>query len=606
MGLDLLRTITFELRESNTTDEVLQFLAVAAYLKYNDADVFADLMRVNQEEFATLANKVFADEKFELVRSELLPDLDSTVKKIQDASYVTILKTLTESTPQAIIDAAYNVKFEVGRERVTATPDSINQLIVALADIQAGSTVLDPTMGIGNTLVETIKNQPAKIVGQEINPTAAAMAYINLAINGANNPQVYLGDSLIDPKYLANNMKYDRVVQEPLFGLRMGLEASNLLNNDPYKRFRFGTISRSSGDWAFVSNAVSSLNDSGKAILVLPNGTLFRNGPDRAIRKTMIDFDYIETIVSLPERMFTTMSIPTSIIVLNLNKQPEAKNKIQFIKVSEDQVTLLNRRERVLSPELIEKIVAAYQSKEMIEEFAINVDNADIKNADLSVAAYIVASKYQIDGQGITVDFKKLDAMNTKPLGSIADIGRGLNVLRDGENEAGKYKVIKISDIKDDGIDYDNLTRINGDGIRIENYLVEEGDLLLSIRGTTNKIGYVDQNGDNLTFNANMVRIRTKRKYDPEWLKLYLESPIGRVLLERISKGTMIRQLSIVDIKDIPVPDIDLKLQLQQVEDYHAEMDAIEAELATLKAREEATKNSFYTGIGVSDIFEVE
>lgn len=95
----------------------------------------------------------------------------------------------------------------------------------------------------------------------------------------------------------------------------------------------------------------------------------------------------------------------------------------------------------------------------------------------------------------------------------------------------------------------------------VDDYRVEKGDLLLSIRGTTNKIGMVDKDDDSLLFNANLIRIRANRTTGPEWLKIYLESPMAKVLLERISRGTTIRQISLQDLKNFPIPELTLEEQ---------------------------------------------
>ncbi|MGH2233375.1 N-6 DNA methylase, partial [Enterococcus faecalis] len=87
----------------------------------------------------------------------------------------------------------------------------------------------------------------------------------------------------------------------------------------------------------------------GKAVIVVPNGALCRCGADSVIRQFFLDYDLIETIISFPEGMFTGAIVPTSILVFNNNKEEMAEKRIQFIKVTEDMITIQNRRERILS-----------------------------------------------------------------------------------------------------------------------------------------------------------------------------------------------------------------------------------------------------------------
>lgn len=599
--------IANDFRGNVRVEEVSGLFAGLALLKFSNRNVIKNLVLQDKTALVHSLSELIESDSYGMLKG-LPMKIEGIISSIPDSKYRELLKATNEFEAKMLIEAALMIEIEgYGAKRqmgIVMTAQFINQLIVGLAGVEKGDYVLDPTMGTGGTLVEALKESPAKVVGQEINERIATLAFIKLIVYGADRSslEVYIGDSLANPHYLGSNRRYDKVIQVPPFGMRL----MQTLSDDVYGRFPFGPLTRSSGDWAFASNAISSLKvTGGKAVIVVPNGALFRSGPDSVIRQSILDYDLIETIISLPEGMFTGAIVPTSILVFNNNKEEMAEKRIQFIKVTEDMITIQNRRERILSEATVNQILEVYRTKEGVKYFSANVPLNEIRNADLSVDSYVVQDTYDIDGMEIKVDFHQFDEMDTIPLGKIANIGRGYNLTRSNEREDGDYQVIRISDISEEGINYDNLIRTTSEGARIDNYTVRKGDLLLSVRGTTNKVGLVDREQDKLLVNANLVRIRPLKGYLSEWLKLYFESPMSQILLERISKGTTIRQISIHDLRDFPIPKLTLEQQQQALNKYKEEMDEIERQLTDLKAKEHHVKRDFYNSMGIAEAFQI-
>lgn len=603
----LIWKIANDFRGNVRVEEVSGLFAGLALLKFSNRNVIKNLVLQDKTALVHSLSELIESDSYGMLKG-LPMKIEGIISSIPDSKYRELLKATNEFEAKMLIEAALIIEIEgYGAKRqmgIVMTAQFINQLIVGLAGVEKGDYVLDPTMGTGGTLVEALKESPAKVVGQEINEKIATLAFIKLIVYGADcsSLEVYIGDSLANPHYLGSNRRYDKVIQVPPFGMRL----MQTLSDDVYGRFPFGPLTRSSGDWAFASNAISSLKvTGGKAVIVVPNGALFRSGPDSVIRQSILDYDLIETIISLPEGMFTGAIVPTSILVFNNNKEEMAEKRIQFIKVTEDMITIQNRRERILSEATVNQILEVYRTKEEVKYFSANVPLNEIRNADLSVDSYVVQDTYDIDGMEIKVDFHQFDEMDTIPLGKIANIGRGYNLTRSNEREDGDYQVIRISDISEEGINYDNLIRTTSEGARIDNYTVLKGDLLLSVRGTTNKVGLVEREQDKLLVNANLVRIRPLKGYLSEWLKLYFESPMSQILLERISKGTTIRQISIHDLRDFPIPKLTLEQQQQALNKYKEEMDEIERQLTDLKAKEHHVKRDFYNSMGIAEAFQI-
>ena len=584
-----------EWRGTMSPFDMPSMLVACAYLKHKDDDFIKTLMLQDKLVFNKILEQEIGKERLISISSSFMEQVGEIISKLPDGMYRETLKAVNEYKPKDLMDSA----FDMMRLNGEVTSKSLNELLVKLAGVQEGDSVLDATVGSAGTLVAAIKYKPEVLVGQEINNELAIFAAINLIVNGASHSEIFVGDTLENAEYFGYG-KFNRVIQVPPFGYRISRD----LSNDD--RFKFGPLSRSVGDWAFVSNALSALKpEGGRAVIVVPNGALFRSGPDKIIRQSILDFDFIESVISLPNGMFSNTMIPTAILVLNTLKDEIAKKHVQFIKVSEDEVEVVNRRERVLPKELIEKIVTTFEKKESIEGFSKVVPLPEVRNADLVVESYVVQDSYTFDGLTINADFNKLDEIETIKLSQVATLSRGFNNTRSTESESGKYQVIRISDITEDGIQYDELVKVTSDVKNIDDYKASKGDLLLSIRGTTNKVGFVDKEDDSLLFNANLIRIRTKKDYDSEWLKIYLESPMAKVLLERISRGTTIRQISLADLRDFPVPVISLEQQQLAKQEYQIGIQEIQEELEKLRQKEYNIKRAFYQSLPIAEAFEM-
>jgi type I restriction enzyme M protein len=584
-------------------EEVIYLLGSIAYLKNKNLNVMKTLLFDEKARFIELLDQsIEEDEHFPEQSAKFLKVVKGVIETISDSNYREILRTATSFSEIEVINAAIEIQNKSEAYGDIVTPSTLNRLMVELADIQPGHVVVDPTMGSGSTLIETLQYQPSQVIGQEIDTVTALLGYIRLSLYKSVQSKVYIDDVLANPQYLQMG-KVERVVSVPPFAKRVTAD----LSNDSFGRFLFGKPAKNSADWAFVSNAISSLKAGGKAVLLLPDGALFRGGADKKIRESILNLDVLESVISLPSSVLGYGAIPISILVFNKEKAAEAEHKVQFIKVPEDSIITYNRREKVLSEEGLKKVISVYHAKEEQDNFSTIAGTKEIakNDADFLVSKYVVSKTYEIDGVKVDVDFDQLNDQNTIPLSEVASISRGFNVTANFESKKGEYQVIKISDITDEGIKYQHLTRVVAEGARVDNYVVKKGDLLLSVRGAVNKIGYVDHEVKKVLFNANLVRIRANKTYLPKWLEIYFASPMAKILLDRISNGTTVRQITIKDLQKLPVPIMTLEKQSQAVAKYEKEMQFLETERRLLAKKEANLKRSLYEDMGIQDAFKI-
>ena len=85
------------------------------------------------------------------------------------------------------------------------------------------------------------------------------------------------------------------------------------------ERFMLGVPPESNANYAFILTALSKQDE---AVFLLPNGVLSTNNKEeQAIKASLVEKNYLEAVISLPDRMFESTSIPTSLLIFNKKKQ---------------------------------------------------------------------------------------------------------------------------------------------------------------------------------------------------------------------------------------------------------------------------------------------
>lgn len=486
------------------------------------------------------------------------------------------------------------------------TPSFLNELIFQLADIESKDTVLDPTVGLGGTLLPILNQNPnQECFGQELNSETMAIAQIIFELSDARKTTIAQGDVLMNPQYVENGKltKFDKVLTIPPFGMRSNKKE---LNQDRFNRFPFGEIPKGQADWAFISNAISSTKADGKTIIVVPSGALFRSGSEQKIRERILQADLFEAIISLPAGMLQYTAIPTNILIFNKSKEKNRKNNVLFISVPEKEVQK-ERTGNKLSENVIEKIINCYQKYEEISDFSKIIDKKSVDAESMSVERYIIPSTYQLTSGTFDVQLDKfLSSSNIVPLGQISSIDRGYNMIAKNESPDGKYQIVRISDIEEGAVNFSKIIRGNiEDRTKVDNYQLEKGDIILSIRGTTNKIAILDEVDSHTLLHTNLVRIRVNRKYYlPEYVKLFMESPVGLAQFESISQGSTVKQLSVVGLKNYQIPKIAIERQQQIVQEYEQKEQELKVKIEELMTLQKENTQQLYKNMGISQLFK--
>ncbi len=301
------------------------------------------------------------------------------------------------------------------------TPAEVSTLLAKLTKSKSGSRIYDPTCGSGSLLIKAgreVGDNNFSLYGQEANGSTWALAVMNMYLHGYDSAIIRWGDTLRNPKHKEGDalMLFDTVVANPPFSLdKWGADD---LASDQYNRFWRGLPPKSKGDWAFISHMLESLNNTGKAGVVVPHGVLFRGAAEGKIRTQTLQEDIIEAVIGLPSNLFFGTSIPAAIVIFN--KQKVNKEKVLFIDASKGFVP--GKNQNVLGEKHIQRITDIFtqfhdQKMEIgiVEErFAYIASLTEIQENDynLNIPRYVdtFEAEEEIDIQAVMQEIKSLEA----------------------------------------------------------------------------------------------------------------------------------------------------------------------------------------------------
>jgi len=143
---------------------------------------------------------------------------------------------------------------------------------------------------------------------------------------------------------------------------------------------------KSYADYAFIMHSLAYLSSKGRAAIVCFPGIFYRKGAEKTIRQYLVDNNFIDCIIQLPENLFFGTSIATCILVMAKNK---TENKILFIDASKEFKKETNNN--ILEEKNIRIIVDEFRNRSNKKYFSRYVDRSEIVDNDynLSVSTYV-------------------------------------------------------------------------------------------------------------------------------------------------------------------------------------------------------------------------
>ncbi len=277
------------------------------------------------------------------------------------------------------------------------TPQEVSELLTKITIVgkKTVNKVYDPACGSGSLLLKFAKilgadNVRLGFYGQEINITTYNLCRINMFLHDVSYDKfnIKLGDTLTDPKHW-DDEPFEAIVSNPPYSIKWEGDDNPILIND--QRFSPAGVLAPKGkaDLAFIMHSLSWLATNGTAAIVCFPGIMYRGGAEQKIRKYLIDNNYIDCIIQLPDNLFFGTSIATCIMVL---KKGKSENKTLFIDASKECVKVTNSNK--LTEQNIDNILKVFtERKDKIDYVSRLVENSEIAQNEynLSVSSYVEA-----------------------------------------------------------------------------------------------------------------------------------------------------------------------------------------------------------------------
>ena len=441
---------------------------------------------------------------------------------ITESNLTNIIKYLDKLSEKKIVEIICE-DYEVYSRYSFSTPETVIELAIKILESIDGKNVLDICSYNGNFLskyASLYKNY--KYFGIEINNRYNVLTEQKLSAQG-----VY--SKIISNNVLGYNFKksYDKVFCNYPFMIKLGQHDYDAINS-ANKKLNVDFSKRITSDWAFISSIINSLSEKGKAVTIMSNGGLYKL-TDQLVRQELINNGFVEAVISLPGNVFNNTMIETTLLVLSYGNR-----KVKFINASNLYVKEENKNKLN-----VEEIFNKY--KNVKNDYITKIVTLD-EMAKMSYS--LLVNNYMTK--------QKVDINNPKSLSDIAEVFRGyqissseISLLSENRNNVKPCKIINITNVNDGKIDKD-LNVIYPQNDKMNRYLLKDKDILVSSKGTLNKFAVIEINGKEeyiASGNFNIIRLKTKM-VNPYYLKMFLESSKGTILLNSIKSGGVLPALN--------------------------------------------------------------
>ena len=286
-------------------------------------------------------------------------------------------------------------------------------------------SIFDPCCGTGGMLTigkewvqENISDDVKfQLYGQELNPQTFSICKSDFLITGEDPDNIKLGSSLSFDQF--QGKKFDYMITNPPFGVSWKSEKDYILaeKEDPQGRFSVGTPRVSDGSLLFLQHMISKMKSGGSRIGVVFSGSPLFTGDagsgESEIRRWIIENDWLECIVALPNALFFNTGIPTYIWIVTNKKSAYRKGTVQLIDATNEYSSMrknLGDKRHYLSQEQISKILAEYRA------------NGESEISKIFPNEYFGYTKVTVEQPLIVDGFVKTDKSgNAKPDKSLRD-----------------------------------------------------------------------------------------------------------------------------------------------------------------------------------------
>jgi type I restriction enzyme M protein len=265
-------------------------------------------------------------------------------------------------TPREVIRLMVNLLLEPDSEALT-TPGIVR-------------TLCDPACGTGGMLSvaedylrDLNPEATLQCYGQEYNPESYAICGSDLMMKGQKLENIKFGDSFTADGF--PGVRFDYLLANPPFGVEWKPQERAIRDEADSRgydgRFGAGLPRINDGSFLFLQHMIGKMKPEGSRIAMVSNGSPLFTGDagsgESNIRRWIIENDWLEAIVALPDQLFYNTGISTYFWILANDKRPERRGKVQLIDAtsfSRKMRKSLGNKRNELSDEHIDEVTRIY------------------------------------------------------------------------------------------------------------------------------------------------------------------------------------------------------------------------------------------------------
>ena len=268
-------------------------------------------------------------------------------------------------TPREVIRLMVNLLF-IDDEDVLTKPGIVK-------------TLCDPACGTGGMLsvaedhLRALNPQARlEVFGQELNAETYAVCRSDMMLKGQDASHIALGNSFSEDQH--EGRRFDYLLANPPFGVEWKKVETEVRREAEKKGFdgRFGAgLPRiNDGSFLFLQHMIDKMKrpeQGGSRLAIVFNGSPLFTGAagsgESEIRRWIIENDWLEAVVALPDQLFYNTGISTYLWVVTNRKAPERRGKVQLVDAREYFVKMrksLGEKRKEISADQIEEITRLY------------------------------------------------------------------------------------------------------------------------------------------------------------------------------------------------------------------------------------------------------
>jgi len=333
-------------KNTDHADEMLEFVDGKLWIKLTSPDPKKGL---GNDPLAQRFQRIFDNVRNYCRRGVSFARVVQQVDKLHFSSEtdVIVLSQIYEDLLKRVAadSAGYAGEFYTQRHIIRAMVEVVHPL--------AGERVYDPCFGTAGFLGEAAdfvrrhgnlstaqldKLQHGTFYGLELKPLTYLLGSMNMILHGVEGANLELANTLeVHSQNVAERDKYQVVLANPPYGGKMAQELQT--------NFR---VHSGATECLFLQHIMANLAKGGRAAVIVPEGVLFRGGPDQKVRKELLEQFRVHTILSLPAGCFLPYTgVKTNVIFFERPEDGKGTDSVWYYELTNDGFELKQTRKPI-------------------------------------------------------------------------------------------------------------------------------------------------------------------------------------------------------------------------------------------------------------------